>query len=147
MCTMVLPSNLFLWVYVPFIQFSFLPIRNVMRKHGETTQSALEVSSSMSVSPWAESESDTLGEEGKYQLEEKGGQYRKNLIEQHRRSSTQEDIVMGFRKLSLLQRESLCNSILANLAYSYLCSIQQQLSSAKDRRRENCRSEQRAAGN
>lgn len=65
MCTMVLPSNLFLWVYVPFIQFSFLPIRNVTRKHGETTQSALEVSGNMSVSPWAESESDTLGEEGK----------------------------------------------------------------------------------
>lgn len=141
------PLKPLFWIYVPFIQFSFLPIRNVMRKHGETIQSALEVSSSMSVSPWAESESGTLGEEGKYQLEEKGGQYRKNLIEQHRRSSTQEDIVMGFRKLSLLQRESLCNSILANLAYSYLCSIQQQLSSGKDRRRENCRSEQRAAGN
>lgn len=112
-CTVVLPSNLFLWIYVPFTQFSFLPIRNVMRKHSEKTQSALEVSGSMSVSPWAERESDTLGEEGKSQLEEKGGQYRKNLTEQPRRSSTQDDIVMGFRKLSLLRRGSLCNSVLA----------------------------------
>lgn len=117
MCTVVLPSILFLWIYVPFTQFSFLPIRNAMRKHGEKTQSALEVSGSMSVSPWAERESDTLGEEGKYQLEEKGGRYRKNLTEQRRRSSTQEDIVMGFRKLSLLQRGSRCNSVLAQLVF------------------------------
>lgn len=114
--------------------------RNVMRKHGEKAQSALEASGSMSVSPWAERESDTLSEEEKSQLEEKGGQYRKNLIEQCRRSTTQGDIVMDFRELSLLQRESLCNSVLAEIACSYLCSIQQQLSSAKDRRRENCRS-------
>ena len=111
MCTVVLPSILFLWIYVPFTQFSFLPIRNVTRKQGEKTQPALKVSGSMSLSPWAGRESDTLGEEGKSQLEVKGGQYRKNLTEQHRRSSMQEDIVMGFRKLSLLRRGSLCSSV------------------------------------
>lgn len=127
----------------------FPPIRNAMRKDGEKSQSALEVSGSLWVALWAKRVSHTVWGE-KCQQEEKGGHCRKNLIEQCRRCSVQKGIMMGFSELSLLLKEPLYNSVLPQIVHYYLCFIQQQRPSyAKNRRRGGKKKAcpERAAGN